>query len=251
METFLLFYFFILGLVLGSFLNVVGLRVPTKTLFKSSRSICPNCKHQLSYLELIPVFSYIFQRGKCKHCQQHISPIYPIIELSTGILFLFSFMRVGLTYELITAFLVVSLLMIVIVSDLNYMLIPNAILLFFLPLFIFVRIISPLEPWYDMILGAVLGYVLLALIIIISRGGMGAGDMKLIALLGIILGWQDVLLTFFLASLYGTVISIALLLTRKWDRKKMIPFGPFIALAALTIYFFGEEIVELYISYFL
>ncbi len=160
-------------------------------------------------------------------------------------------MQLGLTYELITAFLVVSLLMIVIVSDLNYMLIPNAVLLFFLPLFIFVRIISPLEPWYDMILGAVLGYVLLALIIIISRGGMGAGDMKLIALLGIILGWQDVLLTFFLASLYGTVISIALLLTRKWDRKKMIPFGPFIALAALTIYFFGEEIVELYIRYFL
>ncbi|MCT2537947.1 prepilin peptidase [Aquibacillus koreensis] len=250
MQILYLIYFFIIGTVFGSFYNVVGLRVPKKQMFQSERSYCPHCRHTLSWYELIPVFSYIIQRGKCRHCKAKISMIYPLVELFTGFFFAYSFYVFGFQFELITALFLTSLLAIIIVSDLKYMLIPNQVLLFFLPFLIVCRIFSPLDPWWSPIVGALIGYLLLALIIIVSRGGMGGGDMKLFGVLGIVLGYKGVLLAFFFSTLYGTVIGAILLSLKIVERKKPIPFGPFIVFGSLTAYFFGDALVHWYVSTF-
>lgn len=243
-------FFFVFGAVFGSFFNVVGLRLPKKEPFHDDRSYCPHCKTELTAKELIPIVSFIIQVGKCRTCKARISPLYPMIELATGLLFLYSFLQFNLRIELITAILFISLLMIVFVTDITYMLIPNRLLLFFLPLFIIMRIYEPLRPWYDAIIGAIVGYGLVAIIIIVSKGGMGAGDMKLLGLLGIVLGWKLVLLTFFLAAFLGAIIGGFLMLIKRVKRKQPIPFGPYIVIAAIISYFYGEEVVTFYLSFF-
>ncbi len=241
-------YIVLLGLTLGSFFNVVGLRLPLKQSFVHSRSQCPTCEYTLTWRDLVPVFSYLFLRGKCRRCGTKISPIYPLVEVATGTLFVSSYLVFGLHFELLVSLVFVSMLMIVFVTDIKYMLIPDRLLLFFLPIFIVFRILHPLDPWWDSIVGAVAGLVTLALIIIVSRGGMGAGDMKLMGVIGIVLGLQDTYLAFFFATLYGTVISGGLLLLKKIDRKQPVPFGPYIILGALTAYFFADYIVKWYVD---
>jgi len=128
------------------------------------------------------------------------------------------------------------------------MLIPNKILLFFLPFFIIMRMIEPLEPWWSAIVGGAVAFLLIALIILVSKGGMGAGDMKLFGLLGIILGIGKVLLTFFLASLLGAVIGMFLLLFKIIQRRQPIPFGPYIIVATIISYFYGDLFISWYLS---
>ena len=247
MELYWIIIFFILGVIFGSFFNVVGLRSPKNITFIHYPSHCPHCNETLRWHELIPLLSFLWQQGTCKNCQARISPMYPIIELITGILFVYSYFQIGFQIELITAFLFISLLVIITVSDIAYMLIPNKIILFFLPLLIISRIISPLTPWYDMIIGAVVGYTTIALIIVLSRGGVGAGDMKLFFILGIVLGWKEVLFTLFLASLLGACIGLILRFIRKVGRRQPIPFGPYIALAAIISYFHGDALISAYL----
>src|SRR5699024_12492670 len=118
----------------------------------------------LTWFELIPIFSYVLQKGKCRHCHTSISIIYPIIELCTGILFLFTYINIGWNFELIVIMLLISLSIIVLVSDLRYMLIPNQILLFFLPLFLIARIIHTLYPWHDTIIVVIRSLVIIRFI---------------------------------------------------------------------------------------
>ena len=240
--------FFIFGIVFGSFFNVVGLRVPLGEVFTNDRSRCPHCEQQLSAIELIPLFSFLLQKGKCRHCAAPIGLMYPIIELGTGLLFTFAYMQLGFTWELITVLLLISLAMILIVSDVRYMLIPNNILLSFLPLFIVLRIIHPLDPWWSSITGAVGGFLLVMMIILVSRGGMGAGDMKLLGVLGIVLGLAKVLVTFFLACLVGAIVGMLLKGWNKLGKKQPIPFGPYLVLAALYTYFYGDGLIDWYLS---
>ncbi|MFD1362254.1 prepilin peptidase [Lentibacillus salinarum] len=238
--------FFLLGLIFGSFFNVIGLRVPHKQSFTYNRSICPKCKQQLSWYELIPVLSYIFQQGKCHNCKMTISPLYPSVELGTGLIFALCYVKTGLDLELVTAWLFVSLLVIIFVSDIKFMLIPNRILLFFFPLFVIARIIRPLDPWWSSITGMLAGVMIIAIIIVISRGGMGAGDMKLFGLLGIVLGFEKTLLTLFLSCVIGAIIGLILLLLEVIDRKQPVPFGPYIVIAAVIAYFQGDFLLNWY-----
>ncbi|WP_164216760.1 A24 family peptidase [Virgibacillus sp. YIM 98842] len=238
--------FFILGVVFGSFFNVVGLRLPEKLSFTSDRSRCSHCGKPLTFIENIPVFSFFIQHGRCRNCNGKISFIYPLVECTSGILFAWSFHLLGWQTELIIALLLVSMLMIILVSDLKYMVIPDSVLLFFLPLFIILRILEPLEPWWSSLAGALTGFLTLALIIIISRGGMGAGDMKLFGLLGIVLGTEKILMTFFLSALIGTIAGSLLLAGKTVNGKQPVPFGPFIVIASLVTYFHGDELLSWY-----
>lgn len=248
MDIFFIIVFFIFGTVFGSFFNVVGLRLPKKKSFTKGRSFCPTCQNKLSYYELIPIFSYIIQRGRCRHCKKKISFIYLMTELITGIVFALSYSQIGFSIELIMALLLMSMLIIIFVTDINYMLIPNKILLFFLPIFIVLRIVEPLDPWHSSITGAIVGYLLIALIIVVSKGGMGAGDMKLFGVLGIVIGLAKVLLTFFIASLFGAIVGGILMAFKIIDRKQPIPFGPYIVFGAIVTYFYGGEIFNFYLS---
>lgn len=248
---FIYLYFFIIGSILGSFYNVVGLRVPEKKSIVAPRSACPNCKHQLAVTELFPVLSFLLQKGKCRNCGCKISLIYPLFELCTGILFVFSIVRIGLTKELIVSLTLISLLMIITVSDITYMIIPDRVLLFFTPLVVVERILFPLHPWWNSLLGFVVGFSLLLLIAIVSRGGMGGGDIKLFAVLGIVLGWKLVLLAFFFSTFFGALFGVIGMLFKKVERGKPMPFGPYIALGALVSYFLGENLINWYSMSFL
>lgn len=242
-------YTFLLGLILGSFYNVVGIRTPLKKSIVNPRSACPTCGHQLRPYELIPVLSYILQKGKCRGCQSRISPIYPTMELLTGLLFATAPLVVGWSSELVLALTLISMFMIIIVSDIHYMIIPDKILIWFAGFFLLERIIWPLTPWWDSITGAVTGFVLLLVIALVSKGGMGFGDVKLYALLGFVLGFKLVLMSFFLSTLYGAVIGGLALLFRIVKRRQPIPFGPFIAAGTLSAYYWGSEIIELYLRF--
>ena len=237
------------GIVLGSFFNVVGLNVPMNQSFTTRRSACPKCQKTLSTIELIPVLSYLIQGGKCRGCKARISPLYPIIELLTGILFVTAFIVFGWQSELIVGLTLISLFMIITVSDLKYMLIPDKILLVFAGVFLIERIFIPLTPWWDSLLGAAIGFTLLLIIAIVSKGGMGGGDIKLFALIGFVVGTKTMLLSFMLATFYGAFFGIIGLLFKLVKRGKPIPFGPFIAAGTLTAYFFYEEIIGWYLQF--
>jgi leader peptidase (prepilin peptidase) / N-methyltransferase len=244
-NTVLFFY----GIVFGSFLNVAGLRVPKKQSIVSPRSACTNCGHQLKPYELIPVISYLLQKGKCRGCQSRISPIYPFFELLTGILFATAPLVIGWSGELVVALTLISMFIIIVVSDIHYMIIPDKILIWFAGIFLLERIFIPLTPWWNSLLGALTGFVLLLVIALVSKGGMGMGDVKLYALLGAVLGFKLVLLSFFFSTLYGAVIGGLALLLKIVKRKQPIPFGPFIAAGTLTAYYWGSELIDLYIQF--
>lgn len=237
---------FIFGIVFGSFFNVVGLRVPKKQSIAYPPSHCPSCERQLTAIDLLPVLSYVLLRGKCRTCKAKVSPIYPSMELLTGILFALAYVHFGLTAEFFVALLFISMLVCITVSDIAYMLIPNKILLFFLPLLVVGRIFSPLTPWWDSLLGAVVGFGMLYIVALLSRGGMGGGDIKLFFVIGIVLGTVKTLLTLAFASAIGLVIGIIVLRMTKKGRKTPVPFGPSIALAAIILYFYGEHIITWY-----
>ncbi|WP_108308244.1 prepilin peptidase [Metalysinibacillus jejuensis] len=237
---------FIFGIVFGSFFNVVGLRVPKKQSIAYPPSHCPSCERQLTAIDLLPVLSYVLLRGKCRTCKAKVSPIYPLMELLTGILFALAYVHFGLTAEFFVALLFISMLVCITVSDIAYMLIPNKILLFFLPLLVVGRIFSPLTPWWDSLLGAVVGFGMLYIVALLSRGGMGGGDIKLFFVIGIVLGTVKTLLTLAFASAIGLVIGIIVLRMTKKGRKTPVPFGPSIALAAIILYFYGEHIITWY-----
>jgi len=243
-------FFFIYGLVFGSFYNVVGLRVPEGESIVRPPSHCPNCNRRLTVLDLIPVFSYLFLRGECRGCGSKISFIYPMMELITGILFALAFWHFGWSWELAVALLFYSLLVVLTVSDLAYMLIPDKFLLFFgIPLVI-LRIIEPLDPWWDSYLGAAVGFSLLLLIAIVSRGGMGGGDIKLFLVIGIVLGTINSLVVLAIASVIGLIFGLISLRLSKRGRKTPIPFGPSIAIAAVIVHLYGEQLIDWYMNLF-
>ncbi|MCK1996561.1 prepilin peptidase [Psychrobacillus psychrodurans] len=245
-----MFLFFLYGLIFGSFFNVVGLRIPKKESIVRPPSHCTVCDRRLTIKDLVPVFSYVFLKGKCRGCGTKIHWVYPVMELVTGLLFAFAYYQLGFTLELAVALLFISLLVIITVSDIAYMLIPDKILIFFLTPLIVLRVFVPLSPWWDSIIGAFVGFGVLFLIAVVSKGGMGGGDIKLFFVIGLVLGWIPTLLTLFLASIIGTVVGIISLRRTKQGRKTPIPFGPSIAIAAIISYFYGEMLVDWYVNLF-
>lgn len=250
MEIIIIFLFFLYGLVFGSFFNVAGLRIPKGESIVRPPSHCTVCNRHLKIKDLVPIFSYVFLKGKCRGCGTKIHWVYPVIELVTGLVFAFAYYQLGFTLELSVALLFISLLVIITVSDIAYMLIPDKILLFFLIPLIVLRVFEPLSPWWDSIIGALVGFGVLFLVAVVSKGGMGGGDIKLFFVIGLVLGWVPTLLTLFLASIIGTVIGIISLRRSKQSRKTPIPFGPSIAIAAIIAYFYGELLVDWYMNLF-
>ncbi|MFG6148370.1 prepilin peptidase [Halobacillus sp. B23F22_1] len=250
MSIFMSLYIFLIGLIFGSFYNVVGLRVPKRELFKQERSYCPNCHQALCWYELLPIFSYLLQKGRCLHCLQKISPLYPLMELFSGLSFSYSYWVFGFHPSLFLALLVLSMFHIIIVSDLRYMVIPDKVLLFFTVLFIVYRFFYPTVPWWGSLSGALTGLIATAVIIAISKGGMGGGDMKLLGVIGLALGTELLLLTFFLAISVGAIVNLILIFFKVISRKSPVPFGPYIAVGGAAAIFHGSFLIDWYLNRF-
>ncbi|MFV9511065.1 prepilin peptidase [Tepidibacillus sp. LV47] len=240
--------YILLSLFIGSFLNVVALRIPKGKSIVYPPSHCPTCHHRLSVFDLIPILSYFGLRGKCRYCGAKISLIYPFGEFLTLVIFLLIPYFFGISKELYIAYPFAMVMIVVTLSDIRYQIIPDKItypgILFFLVLRLFIH---PL-PYLHYLLGALIGGGLLLLIAIISRGGMGGGDIKLFFLIGLVLGWQNTLLALFLSTGIGAIIGGLLLLLRMIKRKQMIPFGPFIFIGTMITYFLGNQIWQWYLG---
>ncbi|MCT1902851.1 prepilin peptidase [Oceanobacillus sojae] len=242
--------FFLIGIIFGSFFMVVGIRLPQKISFTRGRSRCPSCSFQLAWYDNIPILSYIFLKGRCRKCRYKIPCLYPLTEAFTGSLFVICYLHAASSMELLLSLIFMSLLIIIIVTDLCYMLIPNKLLAFFLPAFILFRIIEPLDPWWNSVAGGLAGFLIIFIVILWNKQGMGAGDMKLMALLGIILGPSHMIATFLLACISGALIGSILLYSGFIQRNNPFPFGPFIAFGAILTYFLGEDMIQWYLNLF-
>lgn len=252
MEILIYTYIFFLGAVLGSFYNVVGIRVPKKETLMG-RSHCNNCDHQIGWIELIPIIGYLVIGGKCRKCKTPISIKYPFIELLTGVLFLVSYMILHenvIEYILVVVF--ISLMTIVTVSDLYYKIVPDVILMVFLPIILVLRILSSEMPWYEGLIGGVAAFGFLYLIALYGKkrykqDALGGGDIKLYFLIGIVLGYQYVFLSLVFAGVFGMLYGV---INRKRE-PGYIAFVPFIYAGSLLAYFYGETILNLYNEFLL
>lgn len=268
------FFLFIFGLAVGSFINVIALRYrPGQRLEISGRSRCPVCRKQLVWYELIPIFSFLFQKGRCRHCGHKLSLQYPIVEILSGLIFILAPLKLADSANLIgsTIWILIFLLFLLFsIIDFRQLIIPNQINLSLAILGI-VLIISNFQfpifnsflghysmifglrenIWLNRLLAALLGMSFFGALIIFSRGkAMGWGDFKLVGALGLIFGWPDILMILILAFIIGALFSVLLLIQKKKKIKEAVPFGPFLAIGASLTFFFGYQIVDWYFKLF-
>lgn len=238
----------IMTLLIGSFYNVVAIRLLKRESFVFPPSHCPQCKHSLSVLDLIPLFSYLLLKGKCCYCKTRISGLYPLGELLTCVSLFLIYKHVGFRLELIPAFVLISLLILSVLTDIRQKLILDVITLPALIILIITRIfIGEYSFWYYA-LGGLIGFLLLFCIALISKGGMGGGDVKLYATIGVALGPWLTMLSLVLSSFFGSLIGGVLIGTGKMKRNQPIPFGPFIFIGTLIAYTYGLELWLWYVN---
>jgi len=237
-------FMLIMGCIFGSFYNVVGYRIPNGLSIVKPGSFCPKCNHSLKWYELIPVLSYLFQNGRCKCCKERISIIYPMVEITTGILFAVSYYIFGFSYELILSLIISSFLVIVIVSDINYLIIPDEVTFFFCILLFLIKLfIEGFTPSiYSLASGLLLfGVMYLIMVLgnfIFKKESMGGGDVKLMFFVGMATGPILGIFSIFLSSVIALPLSLLVYIK---DKNNVIPFGPFILIAAFIIVLFGMD----------
>ncbi len=259
---------FIFGLIVGSFLNVCIYRLPRNMSIIRPSSACPSCTTPVKPWDNIPILSYIFLKGKCRKCGERISIRYPAAELLNGILYWSVFTFFGFGWHLPFVFAFVSAMVVITFIDFDSQIIPDAITLpgiiiglasasFLLPdPFHYTPPIPPLirggvegiVGFKNSIAGLFLGGGLFYLIAILSRGGMGGGDIKMMAMVGAFMGWKAVFLTTFIGSLAGSMAGIFLMVFKGMGRKTKIPFGPFLAFGAVITLFYGGKILRWYLG---
>ena len=243
--VYLFLSFFMIGAIFGSFYYVVAYRLPKGESIVYPPSHCPNCNHRLGPLELIPIFSYLFQLGKCKSCKCKISIFYPLFEIICGLLFGFSFLSYGFSLDLIIVLLFVSMIMIIILSDYYYMIISDEVLLFFIISIIISMFF--IHGWYYTLMHILYGVISFSIMyglklfgdFLFKKESMGGGDIKLLFVFGLMFGWQMSIVSIFLASIIGLPISLILL--RK-NNEHVLPFGPYLGIGALIIILFHIDI---------
>jgi len=270
----MLYYFiallFLFGLMLGSFLSVVVGRLETGETVIFGRSKCPKCKKVIKGYDLVPVFSFIFLKGRCRHCQEKISLFYPFIEIITGTLFALLFWRffgsftdTNLYIFLFLHLFVIANLVVVFFYDWFYYIIPDKIvfptlsmLVVFALIDIFLRSSSGFDflsysnvNIWPLLLGVIIGGGFFLILVLLSKEKwMGWGDVKLGLLLGVLLGFPNILVALFFAFVTGSIYSLALIGMKKKKMKDIIPFGPFLVIGGIIALFLGKWLINWYLG---
>ena len=240
MDILYLIIFFILGLFMGSFYTVIGLRLPNRENFITNRSYCDKCHHELSLLDMIPILSYLFLRRRCRYCHSRIDSLSTYMEFFTGVLFALSYYVFGLSYELYIALGIVSMLIIISVSDMKYMVIPDEILIFFTGYFLILFglrdgiIHVSFNLVYGLIMFSLMYLIMLFGNFLFKKETLGGGDIKLMFVIGLVLHPLLSLFVIFFGSLLALPVSLIVLLKTK---RNLVPFGPFLLISFTFIYF--------------
>lgn len=244
----------LVGLAVGSFLNVCIYRIPRKQSLLRPRSRCPSCGRPLPWADNVPIVSWFVLRGRCRACRAHISVMYPLVEASTAAAFVFVYLLWGPTPLGAMRLLLACALIVLFVIDLQHRILPNVITLPGIAVGFASSLFLP-PGWVDSLLGILLGGgVLLAIAESYYRvrgvEGLGMGDVKLLAMIGAFLGWKLVVLTLVVASFAGSVVGVGLIASGRGDMKLALPFGTFLAVGAAVAAVWGEPMVAWYLGFY-
>ena len=255
METAWLIFFFVFGAIIGSFLNVIADRLPQDKSIVSPPSRCPGCDRRLSAADMIPVLSWLVLRGHCRTCGQTIPARVLWVELVTGLAFALLFLHFGMTPVLWVSLLYAAFTIVIFIIDMEHQLILNSILLPAMAVALAVSFFSnqiELAPTLlNAVIGAAAGFGIFLVVYIVSRGGMGEGDVKLGALAGLITGWPNIIVAVILSWIASGLVAIGLLGLRRKGRREAIAFGPFLALSMFITFLWGTPFIDWYLGLFL
>jgi len=243
-------YIAIFGCCIGSFLNVLIYRIPKKIPFWKGRSYCPSCKTQIKPLDMIPILSYLILRGKCRKCNSSISKRYPLVETLTGLIALLVYWSCGFTFTALTYFTFSSILIVIAFIDIDTMTIPNGLIIALI-----VPAVSALfliqQPG---IIARIIGFFIISLpmliIAFIIPDGFGGGDIKLIAVCGFMLGWQNAIVAFLIGLIIGGIHGVFLLIKDKKNKGRHIAFGQYLSIGIFVALLYGNNIIGTYLSFF-
>lgn len=245
MEIIMYLIIFLYGAVIGSFLNVCIYRIPNKENIVSKRSHCMSCGNVLKWYELVPIMSYLMQKGACRHCKQKIAMQYPLVEVVNAIIYVWIFVRNGFTFESILYCLCASALVVISVIDWKTFEIPLGCNMFILCLGI-LKVVSDLAHWNEYVIGFFIVSSFLYVFFLFTKGkGIGGGDIKLMAAAGLLLGYQGIVLSLALGCILGSVIHITRMKVTKKGR--VLAFGPYLSMGILITMLYGEDIITWYI----
>lgn len=246
------FAVFIIGTIIGSFLNVCIYRIPRGQSILYPSSKCTNCNTRIEFFDLVPILSYIFLRGRCRHCNNKISPMYIIIEILTGISFVFIFLKYGLVFEFFKYSIFIVILLLIAAIDIYNMNVYFSTIVIGISLAIIFLIFEYFYGYYikTFFYGGIVSGIFIYLIIMITGGGMGWGDVEVCAIAGLFLGLKLVVFMIMISFFLGTLIGIILLILKVKSRKDYLPFVPFIFVASLITVLVGDKFIKLYISIF-
>ena len=250
MEILIYTFIFLYAISIGSFLNVVIYRLPIGENIACGRSHCTSCNTDIKARDLIPIVSFLNLQGKCRNCKSKISSQYILIELLTGIIAISIAYKFGFKYYSVLVFLFALILIVIFMIDLQSMVIPDRLNILIGILAIAFAFSSQDISLVERIIGFFVISLPMYILTLFIEDGFGGGDIKFIAFSGLVLGYQNTILTMFVGSILASIVSIYLLSSKKIDKKSHIPFGPYLCTASFIVIMYGQEIISWYLSFF-
>jgi prepilin signal peptidase PulO-like enzyme (type II secretory pathway) len=241
-----LVFLFLLGLIVGSFLGVCIDRIPNNRSIVFPGSHCDHCGQKLHAIDLIPILSYIFLKGKCRYCGHKIDKSMLMIEIVTAVCFCLLGAHIVDARYLIPSLVMIAILIVISFIDYFHLIIPDSILIISIFLIGISNLIFQYRDWLNMLLGSLIAFLLFLLLAMLIKDGMGGGDIKLIGVLGLYLGWQKILLVIFLASLVGLIFY--LIFKIRGNERIQMPFAPSISIASFIVMLYGNELIFFYLN---
>lgn len=237
----------LLGLILGSFLNMLVYRLPRGESLWGPRSQCPTCGATLKFFDLLPVLSYLFLKGRCRYCSERISWSYLVLEVFTALILLVMYLSWSWSWLFFRGACLFLLLLPLALIDWEHQILPNQLTLGGLVLGLLLALVGDHLTIWNSLLGVLIGGGFLLLVALVFPQGMGGGDIKLMAMVGSFLGWTQVLVAIFLGAILGLIYFALAYLAKKITRETPLPFGTFLALSTIVVMFWGSTLLELYL----